>query len=242
MNIELAVFDMAGTTVRDDDAVNDCLREALAHHIAVTRDEVNPLMGRPKPLAIRDLLLAKLGAEKTTAALVNSVFQQFQARMIEFYRTTPGIEPMPYAFEVFSDLRKSGILIALDSGFSRKIVDAVLDRLGWREAGFLSATVASDEVKSGRPQPDLLFKAMELTGIRQPANVAKIGDTPSDLLEGTAAGCGFVIGVTNGTHTRAELAPHPHTHLIDSLSELPSIILKKPSNACLSAMPAFKTA
>ena len=30
MKIELVVFDMAGTTVRDDDAVNPCLREALA--------------------------------------------------------------------------------------------------------------------------------------------------------------------------------------------------------------------
>ena len=28
--IELVIFDMAGTTVRDDDTVNICLREALA--------------------------------------------------------------------------------------------------------------------------------------------------------------------------------------------------------------------
>ena len=30
MKIELVVFDMAGTTVNDDDGVNRCVREALA--------------------------------------------------------------------------------------------------------------------------------------------------------------------------------------------------------------------
>ncbi|MCZ7635203.1 MAG: hypothetical protein M5U12_03590 [Verrucomicrobia bacterium] len=53
MKIELVVFDMAGTTVRDDDAVNLCLRDALhAGGIDVTRDEVNEVMGIPKPTAI----------------------------------------------------------------------------------------------------------------------------------------------------------------------------------------------
>ena len=55
--------------------------------------------------------------------------------------------------------------------------------------------------------------------------VAKVGDTPSDLQEGTAAGCGLVIGVANGTHTREQLAAHPHTHLIASLQELPALVL-----------------
>ena len=58
-----------------------------------------------------------------------------------------------------------------------------------------------------------------------PAAVAKIGDTPSDLGEGNAAGCGLVIGVTNGTHTREQMAAHPHTHLIASLAELPALVL-----------------
>ena len=32
MQIKLVVLDIAGTTVRDDDSVNRCLREALAAH------------------------------------------------------------------------------------------------------------------------------------------------------------------------------------------------------------------
>jgi phosphoglycolate phosphatase-like HAD superfamily hydrolase len=50
-------------------------------------------------------------------------------------------------------------------------------------------------------------------------DVAKIGDTPSDLHEGTKAGCSAVVGFTGGTHTRDQLAAAPHTHLIDNLRD-----------------------
>ncbi|HLK56747.1 MAG TPA: hypothetical protein VKU00_09290, partial [Chthonomonadaceae bacterium] len=57
MPVQLVVFDMAGTTVYDGDAVNICLREALASaDVTVTREAVNGVMGIAKPVAIRMLL------------------------------------------------------------------------------------------------------------------------------------------------------------------------------------------
>jgi phosphonatase-like hydrolase len=123
-------------------------------------------------------------------------------------------------------LRRAGVQLALDTGFSRDIVDAILQRLSWAGTDLLDATVASDEVPRGRPHPDLVLQAMKLTGVKDARRVAKVGDTPSDLQEGHAAGCGFVIGVTNGSHTRQQLESHPHTHLIDNLRELPALLLE----------------
>lgn len=55
--IELVVFDMAGTTVNDEDAVNRCVREALAAAgLAVSAADVNRVMGLPKPVAISKLI------------------------------------------------------------------------------------------------------------------------------------------------------------------------------------------
>ena len=225
MKIQLVVFDMAGTTVRDDDAVNTCLREALAAHVPVSREDVNTVMGLPKPVAIRDLLQTK---EKTgvqvTPELVNTIHEDFLGRMLRFYRTSPNVEPMPHTLEAFDQLKQAGVRLALDTGFSRPIANAILERLGWDGDSLLSATVTSDEVRRGRPHADLLLRAMELSGVGDPKAVAKVGDTPSDLLEGTAAGCALVVGVTNGTHTREQLAVHPHTHLIGSLRELPALV------------------
>jgi len=225
--IDLVVLDMAGTTVQDDDAVNHCLRAALAETgVGVTRDEVNEVMGMPKPVAIALLLeRRKYPGKSAPAAEVSSIHSDFLQRMISFYRTDPAVREIDGASEIFRQLRQAGLKLALDTGFSRDIVDAILSRLGWAGKELLHATVASDEVPRGRPHPDLVLRAMQLTGVTDARRVAKVGDTPSDLQEGRAAGCGLVIGVTNGSHTRAQLEPHPHTHLIDNLRELPGILL-----------------
>jgi len=226
--MRLVVLDMAGTTVRDDDAVNLCLREALAaQRVEVTRDEVNAVMGLPKPLAIHQLLQRKnLTGGTFLLTVAAEIHADFLRRMISFYQTDPGVEPMPHAVQAMARLKQAGIKVALDTGFSRPIVDAILDRLGWRTGALLDATVASDEVARGRPHLDLILKAMQLTGVTDARTVAKVGDTPSDLLEGNAAGCGLVIGVTNGSHTRQQLAVYPHTHLLPTLEGLPALVLE----------------
>jgi phosphonatase-like hydrolase len=227
MKIRMVVLDMAGTTVQDDDAVNACLRQALkGGGFDVGRDEVNAIMGMPKPVAIR-ILVERKPNDGTPApqSLIDALYDDFGARMLDYYRTDPGVRPMPHAVEVLREIRSAGIKTALDTGFSRPIADAILDRLGWADGSFLDATVTSDEVARGRPFPDLIERAMRLTGLAEPKEVAKVGDTPSDLQEGAAAGCGLVIGVTNGTHRRDQLAAYPHTHLIGSLKELPALLL-----------------
>jgi phosphoglycolate phosphatase len=56
------------------------------------------------------------------------------------------------------------------------------------------------------------------------AQVAIVGDTISDLEAGNRAGAGLVIGVLSGTHDRLQLETAPHTHLVDSVAEVPAIL------------------
>jgi phosphoglycolate phosphatase-like HAD superfamily hydrolase len=100
----------------------------------------------------------------------------------------------------------------------------LLARLGWHEGEAIDASVTSDEVPRGRPHPDMILHLMRKLGVADARSVAKIGDTPSDLQEGTAAGCRWVIGITTGAHTRQQLTPIRHTHLIDGLAELPGVL------------------
>jgi phosphoglycolate phosphatase-like HAD superfamily hydrolase len=69
---------------------------------------------------------------------------------------------------------------------------------------------------------------MQLTGVKNPKAVVNIGDTPSDLLSGRAAGVALNLGVINGTHTREQLAEHPHDKLLGSLAELPALLASQP--------------
>lgn len=225
MKLKLIVFDMAGTTVCDYDNVNDALKNALKKkEIIVSRDEVNAVMGLPKPVAIEQLIKQSDSAAYCSAHFIDEVFQDFENLMIDFYSSSPLVEEKDGASELFELLKSNHVYVALDTGFSRRIANAIIDRLGWLKKNLIDFSVTSDEVKRGRPYPDMIYKAMEHFKIESPGLVAKVGDTESDMVQGNAAGCGYVIGVVTGAYTEEEMLPTPHTHLIRQLAEIPAII------------------
>jgi len=223
MNIDLVVFDMAGTTVFDGDAVGTCFRSALATvGIVVEPAAINAVMGFHKPEAIRVLFRNARGKEPTTAE-VDAIHRDFVEQMKRYYAEDSAVREIFGARQTFATLRKQGVKIALNSGFSREIIDVIVERLGWDKE--IDATIASDEVPRGRPYPDMIRTLMERFGITDSKRVAKVGDTLVDLEEGTNADCGFVIGVTSGAYTREQLMSGPHTHLLSSVAELPALLL-----------------
>jgi phosphonatase-like hydrolase len=223
MNIDLVVFDMAGTTVNDEDGVNRCVRAALAEvGLVVTPEAVNEVMGIPKPLALRHLM--ENGGRQELVSRLDDIHADFVVRMIQFYQTDSSVREIAGASDTFRRLHRAGMKVALDTGFSRDIAGVILERLGWNDRTLVDITVTSDEVPRGRPHPDMIVKAMRDLGITDARRVAKVGDTPSDLQEGTAAGCGLVIGVTEGSHTAIQLEPFEHTHLIGTVAELPKLL------------------
>jgi phosphonatase-like hydrolase len=224
MPIRLVVFDMAGTTVQDDNGVSRCLRQSL--HVfgaKVSVAAVNAVMGLPKREAIRRLLVSTAPAEHLLPRL-DKIHDSFVLQMRCFYETDPGIREVDGTSRVLTRLREAGTWTAVNTGFSRDIAQIIIDRLDWQRNGLLDASVTSDEVARGRPHPDMIQHLMARLQITERMEVAKVGDTPIDLEEGYQAGCGLNIGVTQGTHTREQLLPYPHTHLIGSVAELPGLL------------------
>jgi phosphonatase-like hydrolase len=228
--IELAVFDMAGTTVYDGNAVADSFRAALAA-VKVHPDvqAINDVMGLHKPEAIRRLLTAarrETGAKLSFAPEeVDRIHTDFVERMVRYYATDPAIREIPGAGDVFARLRGAGIKVALNTGFNRQTVDTILRRLQWTDA--IDASIASDEVPRGRPFPDMIQSLMARFSIHDPGRVAKIGDTPADLQEGQNAGCAFVIGVTSGSFTQKQLERFAYTHIVSSIVDAPDILIEE---------------
>lgn len=226
LRIDLVVFSVEGTTVRSGDAVDECIRTALiAAHVPVGRESMSDVSGMPVPVAIRGLISRSIGPDGATEDLVSEVHADFLHRITDHYRRAPRIELMPHVEETFFRLKRAGALVVLASAYSRIVLDVLLDRLGWRTTWQIDATVAADEVGRGRPQPDLIFRAMALTGVRRVEMVTSVGDTPFDLEAGAAAGCGLVVGVMNGTHRGHQLRHSPHTHLISHLGVLPRLVI-----------------
>ncbi|MEI7657467.1 MAG: HAD family hydrolase [Phycisphaerae bacterium] len=219
MPLELFVFDMAGTTVDDAGdhvaaALVSVLEQAGVH---ATAREVDPVMGIPKPLAIRELLRHARGCMPDPDE-VHAVHAEFQAAMVDFYRIDPSVREIPGASGLFRRLRDAGVRVTLDTGFDRLIVDAIIERLGW--SGLVDDSIASDEVDRGRPEPDMIRALMRRAGVTDPVRVGKLGDSVSDIDEGLNAGCGFVGAIVNG-RTSPFLASYPSVVPVRSLEALP---------------------
>ncbi|MEY3983213.1 MAG: hypothetical protein RL160_770 [Bacteroidota bacterium] len=214
----LTVFDIAGTTVNDRGLVQATLIDVFHEKTGITIDmsRANSLMGIPKPVAFE--YLCKDHNIEFRASFVYELTTIFEQRLIAAYGDKKNIEPMPYAEEVMLELRKNSCKVVLDTGFSKVITATIMHTLQW--GGLVDATISSDEVNRGRPHPDMIFEAMNKCDVHSHAMVAKVGDTISDLSEGYAAGCGWVIGVATGACTKDEFERFPHTHIISDLSEL----------------------
>jgi phosphonatase-like hydrolase len=218
----LAALDMAGTTVDEGGLVYSAIEAAVAGAVGgpVPADLMRQWKGTSKEEAIAGLLRA-LGSDASRAR-VAAVYEDFAGQLEEAYGTTPPA-PFPGVPELFQTLRRAGVKIALQTGYTRPVANSIMTGLGWTVGETVDALITSDTVAASRPAPYLIFHAMEATGVWEVRRVLTAGDTPNDLGAGTNAGAGFVVGVTTGSFTRSQLEAEPHTHILDSVTGLPTL-------------------
>ena len=165
----LACLDMAGTTVRDDGAVEAAFTTALAAvgiaegtpRFEEAEGVVRRTMGWSKADVFATLLEPGAAGEATTAF----------AAAYEAIVASGAVSEIPGALRVLRDLRAAGVKVCLTTGFAATTRDALLDALGWRAEIDLALSPA--DVGRGRPAPDLivLLRGMfaSLAGTTDPA-------------------------------------------------------------------------
>ncbi|WP_330182283.1 phosphonatase-like hydrolase [Nocardia sp. NBC_01503] len=219
--IDLAVLDMAGTTVADDGLVIRAFEQAATvagipaegPERESARQYVIDTMGQSKIVVFRALLGDEDKAQQANAA--------FEAAYSEF--ADAGVTPIPGAKEAISALRKAGIKVALTTGFSRRTQDKLIDALGWNEIADL--TLAPSDAGRGRPYPDMVLTALLRLGIDAVDRVAVLGDTSSDIGTGLAAGARIVAGTLTGAHNEEQLRAAGATHVVPSVVDFAALLL-----------------
>ncbi|HCX23267.1 MAG: phosphonoacetaldehyde hydrolase [Flammeovirgaceae bacterium] len=218
--IQLAIFDLAGTTVKHKREVHNSFIAAFQkENITIDYQTANEAMGKPKPVAIEEILYSM---DRSGKELKDRIHENFLFEMVNYYRNTDELEEQDGASHIFEYLQSNGIQVAIDTGFDRETADVLLMKLGFDK--IIDHSVTSDEVEHGRPYPDMIYKLQDLANVDNPVVVMKIGDTPVDLLEGHEAGVGLNIGITCGAFTSEELQKYPHTHLIRTLDEIKNLL------------------
>ena len=184
--------------------------------VPVTADQIAGVRGASKREAIANLLRALAPGRLAEA---DRIYDTFRAKLDDAareFKPAPGIE------SAIETLRARGLQVALNTGFDRDLTETIIRALHW--STLADVVVTGDDVERGRPAPDLIRRAMALTGVDDPGRVANVGDTSLDLQAGDNADVGVNVGVWSGAHSKARLLLAPHTHLVEFAHEVVGIV------------------
>jgi phosphonatase-like hydrolase len=221
--IRIVVFDMAGTTVNEDNVVYKTLQKAInSKGFHFTLDQVlEEGAGMEKLEAIKSIL--KVYASRTDSNLVYEIYEEFINLLSEAYKHSQ-VLPQPNAVELFQVLRHRNIKIVLNTGYNAETAESLITKLGWKQGIEFDLLITSSDVENGRPDPEMIDLAMNMYDIQNPKEVIKVGDSMIDIQEGQKAGCGLNIGITTGAHSFQQLQSANPDYIINNLLELIPII------------------
>jgi phosphonoacetaldehyde hydrolase len=199
--LQAVIFDWAGTTVD-----HGCIAPALVFVEVFQRRGVNIEVSQaraPMGLNKRDHLWAILHmppiAERwrdvygrpAEEADVDAMYAEFLPLQVECVRRYA--DPIPGVVDVITELRKRGIRIGSDTGYSQEIMDALIPAA--TAAGFEpDCMVCSSDVPQGRPAPWMALENARRLNVYPFSGIVKVDDTPPGIEEGLNAGM-WTVGV-----------------------------------------------
>lgn len=216
MNIKMVVFDMAGTTIDEDNVVYKTLHKAIIlSGIDISYDIVLAEgAGKEKKQALKDILKHT----DSKSYFLDAIFSLFLKLLEEAY-TSLTFKPQRFAEDLFAYLKTKDIKVVLNTGYNQETAEKIIDKLGWKVGTQIDALITASMVKNARPAPDMINLANELFGIEN-SQIVKVGDSTVDIEEGKNAGCILSVAVLTGAHNKERLQTVKPDLIIDDLSEL----------------------
>ena len=207
------LFDVDGTLLDTEKIYMQAWREAGAlHGYTVTEDAL--MRTRAVNVKLAAEIFRKYCGEDFDYDKVRVDRTEISERIIA--ESTPEVLLKPGAVEVLTLLKSQGRTIAAASSTSyQKTVDHL------KHAGllhFFDVIVGGDMVTCTKPDPEIFLKAAGLCGAL-PTDCVVVGDTPADVLAGSAAGMDVVL-------IPDQVPPNEQTTalsrvILNSLSQLP---------------------
>ena len=224
-NINLVMFDLAGTTVDDNvdgvPLVTVAMKDAFKKHgYDIHPETVNKYRGLEKKDAIRYIILDEVNGIHTSSAIdVEVVFKDFKYFLTKHLSLIKN--EIPGTSDVFCKLKSAGVKIAVGSGFPNNVVESIVSTLQWKE--LVDCICSAEKVGHGRPHPAMIHSAMECLNISDPRRIVKVGDTRADVEEGKNAGC-WTVAVLTGTQTVEYIKESNPDFIIDSVKDFPDLL------------------
>jgi len=170
--IKAFIFDLDGTLIDSVDAHVTTWVKAFKVVAGVTVDEedIYPLIG----MSGKDIVRKVLG-EVSESEYVRIRWVKDRAFMKELREGR--VTLFPGVNQALRMLRKGGYLIGMASSTPNRLLLHITDYLGI--TGFFDAVTGGDEVRRGKPDPEIFLRTMRKLGVA-PEETVVVGDTVYD--------------------------------------------------------------
>jgi len=221
--IRMVVFDMAGTTIDENNMVYKCVQKALNNHgIAATLEQVlHHGAGKEKQHAIKDVY-TEVMQDIPNIETISTIYLTFQELLTDAYdimemKLFDGLKPTLFF------LQKRSIKIVFNTGYTHEVASKILSKVDFVKGKDIDLLVTADMVTNSRPAPDMVTYALQYYNFK-PWECIKVGDSAIDILEGKNAKVKYAIGITTGAQTYDQLKTENPDFIIHNLREIIPII------------------
>ena len=214
--IRLAVFDCDGTLVDSQHSIVAAMHAACAVHRLdePPAEQVRRVVGLQLLEAIRVLLPA------CAEDMLNRVHASYIAAYQDLRAQGLVRDPLyPGALETIERLEQAGWVLGVATGKSHRGLVATLDR---HVLTSRFVTLQTADRAAGKPNPEMLHKAMAEAGT-DPSATVMIGDTTFDMEMARAART-RAVGVAWGYHGASELRAAGAELIVADFAELPAAL------------------
>ncbi|MCP3992410.1 MAG: HAD family hydrolase [Actinomycetia bacterium] len=210
LGLELAVVDLAGTTVSDPGVVEAAVRK-------VTGASFNQVVFKAHRGGSKlEMLQSLIGPEHAQEALT-----EFEGHILDAIESG-AVEALPHADEALARITSAQMRVCLTTGFPTSIREALLKTLGWEQV--VDLALSPGPGCRGRPWPDLVLTAALGLEATEMAAVAVVGDTANDIIAARRAGAGIAAAVLTGANDRPALEAANPSHILDHIGHFADLV------------------
>jgi phosphoglycolate phosphatase len=216
--IQLAVFDCDGTIVDSQHSIVSAMQAAFKAHglEPPAAESVKRFVGLPLIEAVAQLF--PKGKPGTHQQIRESYRKAYSTAREQGRIHEPKFSDIDIAFDT---LEAAGWLLGVATGKSHVGLVNTLGAHGLLER---FQTIQTADKAAGKPNPDMLIKAMAETGANEKDTVM-IGDTTFDIEMARSAGT-LSVGVAWGYHDAKELSEAGADIIVHHCAEIPNAVLE----------------
>lgn len=214
--VKAVIFDLDGLLIDSESMWQKTDKKLLKRRGIIYQGIVRNKIRGLGQKEVMELFKREFGVAQDTDALIN------ERRDIFYSLAKKGLKLLPGVIEIIKEFHKRGYLLAIATGGHRKEkIKEILSKFGL--SNYFSVLVSSDEVKNGKPAPDVYLLTATLLGA-QPLNCLVLEDAVNGVLAAKAAGM-KVFGVNKDLQIRTKLKEAGADKIFTDLKEVANILV-----------------